>query len=625
MRNAVILSGLLLAILPSRTMAQADPGPNHEQQCRANLHTLGEAVRLYLVLHRGKLPQGMSELYTEGLVTELSVFVCPASDKTILSADQIDEQTDYEVTNKLAKPPVRLFREKYGYHDGKALAFSSNRTFKLITAPKPPKPPEPVAPTAPPGSETAAAAADDAERPDPPSRPTAAARRDRPPALPPVSAVPDIPDIGAPPELPQYGDHSPASTVTRHPPTASTGLPRATQPASTANQARAEQLTKQGGKLWKAGQFTQATQLFREAIQLAPNNAAAHNGLGATLGRQNDWAGAEAAFRVANKLAPTNFTYAGHVAIALLIQRKDLQEAERFIARAIELGPKHADLHYQHGGILRFQQRWAESEAAYRRAIKLAPKQAKYHADMIWTLVAQGKTTEARSSVAQAKELGLSTHAAYAKVESTGGQSVVLPPPLPPEGRNPEPDLTLFSRLLWGSQNDQALKEIRRLAKLHPDHAQTNVALGLMELMYRQPKTATRIAERLLKKYPDHVNSLVLRGQAAYWSRDSAKARRMFAKAMKANPNTAAAYFQQATEFHKKKAWLMAYYQFVTVTQLGGAGAADAQFWLGNTCEKLGDPKQAITWYQAYVRTNPKSAWAAKAHAEIQRLRSANR
>ena len=633
MRNAVILSVLLLAILSPRAVAQADAQANHEQQCRASLQTLGEAARLYLILHRGKLPQRMSELYTEGLVTELSGFVCPASGKTILSADQIDEQTDYEVTAKLAKPPMRLFHEKYGYHDGKALAFYSNRTFKLTPAPQPPKPPEPVEPTTPAGTETVAASGDGVERPDPPAGTSpATARRDRVPALPPVSAVPDIPDIDAPPELPRPAGPSPGRVAAvRTPPTGvgtpptGVGTPPPVQPATTADQGRADQLRKRGDELWKTGQFAEAAQSYREAIRLAPSDAAAHNGLGATLGRQQDWAGAETAFRTANRLAPDNYTYAGHVAIALLIQRKNLQEAERFITRAIELGPTHADLHYQHGGILRFQQRWSEAEAAYRRAIQLNPESAKYHADMTWTLIAQGKTAEARQAVARAKELGLKSHEVYAKVEPGNGRPVTPPPPLPPEGRNVGPDLTQFSRLLWGGRLDLALKEIRKLSVQHPNHAQTNVALGLMELVHRQPKTATKIAERLLKQYPDHVNVLVLRGQAAYWSRDAAKARKMFAKAMKVNPGAAGIYFQQGTEFHKRKVWLMAYYQFVTVTQLGGAGAADAQFWLGSTCEGLGDAKQAITWYQAYVRTNPKSPWAAKARAEIQRLRSANR
>jgi Flp pilus assembly protein TadD len=622
MRNAAILSGLLLAILPLRAVAQDAPEPDHEQQCRANLRTLGEGIRMYLVLHRGKLPKKLGELHAEGLVTELSTFVCPASGKTILSADQIDEKTDYEATSKLAKPPVRLFREKFGHHGGKGLTFYSNRTFKLIAAPEPPKPVEPATP---PDSDTAAAAADDAEHPDPPSRPATTVRRDRPPALPPVSALPDIPEIGAPPELPQYGGHSSTPTVAHRPPTTSTGLPRPTQPASAANQARAEQLTKQGEKLWRGNQFTQAAQLFHQAIALAPNHVPAHNGLGVSLGRQQDWAGAEVAFRAASTLQPNSYTHAGHVAIALLMQNKDFPEAERFIRRAIGLGPKHADLHYQHGAILRCQKRWAESESAYRRAIKLDPKKAKYHADMIWALVAQGKTAEARQAAARAKELGLSNHAAYAKVQPGNGQVATPPPPLPPERRTLGPDLTPFSRLLWSSQYDLAMREIRRLSARHPNHAQTNVALGLMELVHQQPKTATKIAERLLKQYPDHVNVLVLRGQAAYWSRDAVKARQMFVRAMKVNPGTASIYFQQGTEFHKRKVWLMAYYQFVTVTQLGGAGAADAQFWLGSTCEGLGDAKQAITWYQAYVRTNPKSPWAAKARTEIQRLRSANR
>ena len=61
MRNALTMSGLIVAILLMGTIAQAQgesaDGPaDHEQQCRTNLKTLGEAARVHLMLHRGKFP-----------------------------------------------------------------------------------------------------------------------------------------------------------------------------------------------------------------------------------------------------------------------------------------------------------------------------------------------------------------------------------------------------------------------------------------------------------------------------------------------------------------------------------------------------------------------------------------
>ena len=266
MRNALTMSGLIMAILLLGTTAWAQgetaEGPaDHEQQCRMNLKTLGEAARVYLMLNRGKFPKKISELYTEGLVAELSVFVCPASGKTILSADTIDKLTDYEVADKLAEPPIRLFRGKYGYHSGKALAFYSNRTYKLISAPKAPEPPEPAEPTVPSENETTRLSGDDAERPEPTSDTSRAATpRDRSPALPPVSAVPDIPDIGDAPAFPQPGDRSSTPAVPDRRPPANTETPRPTQPANAADQARSDQLVEQGHDLWKAGKFTRAAE-----------------------------------------------------------------------------------------------------------------------------------------------------------------------------------------------------------------------------------------------------------------------------------------------------------------------------------------------------------------------------
>lgn len=141
-RGTLVVGVMLLANAIASTLSlasQPEQMTSAEKVSRANMLALGESLRVYLVLNEGRLPERLSQLYEEALIPDLEIFSCPASGRKIRDANEIDASADYNIVTELGRTlPTLLFTEKYGFHNGKALAFYSDRTFKLIEAPAPP-------------------------------------------------------------------------------------------------------------------------------------------------------------------------------------------------------------------------------------------------------------------------------------------------------------------------------------------------------------------------------------------------------------------------------------------------------------------------------------------------------
>jgi superkiller protein 3 len=76
-----------------------------------------------------------------------------------------------------------------------------------------------------------------------------------------------------------------------------------------------------------------------------------------------------------------------------------LAEAEAEFRQAIRLKPSNAWNHHWLGDALKEQSRWEEAEAAYREAIRLEPNDAGRYTNLCDTLAAQGKRAEALSEL----------------------------------------------------------------------------------------------------------------------------------------------------------------------------------------------------------------------------------
>ena len=378
------------------------------------------------------------------------------------------------------------------------------------------------------------------------------------------------------------------------------------------------QLIEQGNQYWRDRQWERALRTYREAQRLDPACAEAHNGMGGVFSHQGNWSQAEMAFRRAYQLASDNYTYAGHIAISLWKQNKNLPEAEQWIRRALQLKPDHADLHYQLGVIKMYQGQWLPAEAAYRQAISMNVGKGAYHADLAEVLLEQGRMIEARQAATQARVLGQTEHRVYARLEKTPPNQAGI---IPPSGQG-EPDQRRWGELLWSNQLDAAFEEARRLSQQFPHHPTVGVGRIGLEIFFGHMESARKTAEDLLRLHPSNPYVLIARGQVAYWedTPDQVTMRQMFNRAMTIDPNIGGAYYNQAIQFFNRKVYGIAYQQFATVVALSPQQMWMSRYYLGVTAEYLGDTEDAIQQYQAFLKQSVPPEWTAAAQASLQRL-----
>jgi Flp pilus assembly protein TadD len=313
-----------------------------ELECRENLQALANGLLRSMLLNEGKLPASPSQLYRDGYVSELRQFCCPASKKRLESVDQIDRQTDYELIRDYTdERPIRLVRELHGHHQGQALAFYSDRTFRKVAAPAPP-----VAPT---------------------NAPTAILT-DR------GGSVTNTRDT-----------NTPAVVVLRDIPAG---------PATNRSGGEATRLHSLGKEHYANGRWAEAEAALREASRLEPTNTWHHFYLGGALGQQGKWAEAEGPYREAARLNPTYAPAQAWLAHACASQMK-WREAEAAYQESIRLDPQAAVLRMSLGHVLRSQAKWSAAEAAFREAARLEPNNAQPYLELGHIYAHQGRFTEA--------------------------------------------------------------------------------------------------------------------------------------------------------------------------------------------------------------------------------------
>lgn len=152
-KNRLALSVLLLV-----AGAVVAAGPAAEPACRVNLERLGAAVRAYRLIHDGRSPARLSELFLEGLVNDLGQFACPASGRAPPGRpEDIDAGSSYVLAEPGPGGGGRecLVKEKASAHAaGRVLAAFADGTVDFVAgegaASVPPAAPPPVTPPPPP-------------------------------------------------------------------------------------------------------------------------------------------------------------------------------------------------------------------------------------------------------------------------------------------------------------------------------------------------------------------------------------------------------------------------------------------------------------------------------------------
>ena len=140
-------------------------------------------------------------------------------------------------------------------------------------------------------------------------------------------------------------------------------------------------------------------------MSLAPDLAAGHEALGFVLVTPDlDFAGAEAEFRKAEKLAPADAGPKFALSFLFAAQGR-LAEAENIMRQTLPLDPLGVTRYLNFARILIADNRYDEAEAALRKAIELQPAAARLHSYLTMLDVLRGNAAAALRD-AQLEEKG---------------------------------------------------------------------------------------------------------------------------------------------------------------------------------------------------------------------------
>ena len=156
-----------------------------------------------------------------------------------------------------------------------------------------------------------------------------------------------------------------------------------------------------GAVLQQTGRVIDSLTAMQKSVQLAPQDAEAHNNLGNTLKELGRLDEAEASYKKAIALKPD---YAeAHSNLGNTLQELGrLVEAETSYTQAIAFKPDFAEAYSNLGNTLQELGRLVEAEASYRQAIKIRPDYAEAYSNLGNSLKKLDRLDEAEASYTQA-------------------------------------------------------------------------------------------------------------------------------------------------------------------------------------------------------------------------------
>jgi tetratricopeptide (TPR) repeat protein len=224
--------------------------------------------------------------------------------------------------------------------------------------------------------------------------------------------------------------------------------------------------------------FSEAAELYHDAINKEPKNVSAHTGLGLALGKQFKLEAADDEFNKALTLDPENAVahvgkamtniYKLQSSSATIQKNRDayLKEAEAQARQAIELDSGLPEAHYFLGQALREQGRLDEAAQSFQQAIGADKTFSDAYAGLGLVRMAQNSPVEASANFKQAISLNTGNSTAH---------------------------FGLGKMLLQQGQVDDAIREFNTALYQYPNSAPTRLALG--EAYMQQGNTIAAVKE----------------------------------------------------------------------------------------------------------------------------------
>jgi tetratricopeptide (TPR) repeat protein len=167
----------------------------------------------------------------------------------------------------------------------------------------------------------------------------------------------------------------------------------------------ADDLIAKGDSAAKAQQFDEAEGDYKQAVDLAPNDARPHFALGKLYLSEHKEQQAQSEFQRALELDPKNADV--HKALGdLYNEQAQYPTAEEQYRAALAINPSNADYHTALGTVLAKEGRAADAQTELRTAIGFDPKDAEAHYQLGSLLAASpGHEAEAKAEFEQAHNL----------------------------------------------------------------------------------------------------------------------------------------------------------------------------------------------------------------------------
>lgn len=277
-----------------------------------------------------------------------------------------------------------------------------------------------------------------------------------------------------------------------------------------------------GSSALELGQADEALPALERAVELAPEQAAAHAALGAVFRDRHDWPRAAHAFGEAVRLAPHDHAARESLAETLL-RLERYADAERHLRHVVERQASWSAVAHLGRALMR-QGRAAEAISWLQRAVKERPDAADVHTDLGVIRAAEGRLEQAASHFARAARLdprNAGTHRNWGMtlraMGDLGGAAAALGTAIKAGDTSPETYEALVAVLVRQGRLEEALPLGQEAVRRNPHSAIAQSSLGALHMEAGRVDEAAgplRTAVSLDPRWrPAHINAMFVESQ----------------------------------------------------------------------------------------------------------------